>query len=136
MTDLKKKLGNATWRKYKDTTIDVDGEPLALVIRRAPEGVAVQVLDEARKAGDIDQDGKPIGETGAMRLLARMVATVTFEPGAVRPIFDRTSDEDLANISVAPWLMDIKDDATAALAATGTVVEKLKGNSEATPIER
>ncbi|QRK08079.1 hypothetical protein JQX13_50400 [Archangium violaceum] len=135
MTDLKSKLGNANWRKYKDTTIDVDGEELAVVIRRAPPGVAVQVLEEARKTGDVDEENNPKGESGAMRLLARMVATVLFEPGAVRPLFDRTNEEDITTITTAPWLLDISDDATAALGASGAVVEKMKGNSEATPIE-
>ncbi|WNG49204.1 hypothetical protein F0U60_37620 [Archangium minus] len=136
MTNLKTKLGNATWRKYTDLTIDIDGEPIALIIRRAPEGVTTEVLDEARKAGDVDEDGKPTSIGGAMRLLARTIATVLFEPGAVRPLFDRTSDEDLQIIIRAPWLEHVRNDALAAFGAAGAVLEKLKGNSEATPIEQ
>ena len=133
MNDFKARLGGAQWRKYKDTMVEVGGEELPVVIRRAPPGVAVLVIEEARKAGDMAEDGRPVGETGALRLLARMVCTVLFQQGGVRPLFERDDAEDLATVMVAPWLMDLKDDCMAALGATGATLEHVKGNSEATP---
>lgn len=131
--NLKEQLSGAQWRKYKDTAVEVNGEKVPVVIRRAPPGVAVEVLDEARKAGDVGADNEPTGELSALQLFARVVATVLFAPGAVRPMYDRNNAEDLQALRRAPWLLDIRDDAMAALGSSGAVVEKLKGNSEATP---
>ncbi len=136
MNELKAKMGSATWRKYKDRTVEVDGEEVAIVIRRTPVGVSPQVLNEARLAGDITEDGRPTDAAGAVRLLARVAATVIFEPGAVRPLFDRNNQEDLAVIMNAPWLDEVKDDIMAAFGSAGVLLEKMKGNSEATPTEQ
>jgi hypothetical protein len=133
MDSLKAKLGSAVWRKWKDVAVEVDGELFPVVIRKAPPGVAVLVLDEARKAGDLNAENEAANELAGLRLLARMVATVLFAQGAVRPLFDRNNPEDLATVQTAPWLMDLRDDCVAALGATGAALEKLKGNSEATP---
>lgn len=131
MSDIKNRLSNAPWRLYKPATVEVDGESLPVVLRRPPPGVTVQVLDEAREAGDVDAAGKPTSELGGVRLLARVTGTVLFEKNAVRPMYDRNNKQDLQVIMSAPWLMDLQEDVMAAFAPQGVVVEALKGNSEA-----
>ena len=133
MNELKAKMGSATWRLYKETTVEVNGEPVAIVIRRAPGGIAAAVLDEARRAGDMGENGQPTDAMSALRLLARAAATVIFEPDAVRPLFDRSNPEDLAVIMCAPWLDDVRNDVMKAFGSALVTLEKLKGNSEATP---
>lgn len=125
--DLKASLLNAPWRKYKDVTVEGATGPVQLLIRRPPDAKVAELLRKSKDDGLITEKGEPTSAEGGLRLRARVVALTLFAPNAVRSLF--TEEEVLE----APFLHDVADDCTAALAGTGAALEKLKGNSAATP---
>ncbi|PTL79089.1 hypothetical protein [Vitiosangium sp. GDMCC 1.1324] len=130
--DLQSKLTPLP-RLYKEITLDVGGEAVHLIIRRPPRTVMAMLLSEARKAGELDEQDKPKDGGCAMRLMARMAASVLYAPDGVRPLYDRKNPEVIENlVENAEWLLDIQEDVVGALGANGAVVERIQGNSEAT----
>ncbi|WP_224364228.1 hypothetical protein [Hyalangium versicolor] len=125
--ELKANLLSAPWRKYKDVTVEGTTGPVQLVIRRPPDARVAELLRKAKEEGLLTEKGEPTSPEAGLRLRARVVALTLFAPNAVRPLF--TEEEVLE----APFLPELGDDCTAALAGTGASLEKLKGNSAATP---
>lgn len=126
---------NAPPRLYKEVTVDIGGTPTPLVLRRVSPALAAVVMAESQKAGDADENNKPIGLDGGMRVMARMAACAIYLPGAVRPAYNRRSAEDLERIIEADWLMELQGDINGAMAQSGLALEHIKGNSEATQTE-
>ncbi|MCY1080300.1 hypothetical protein [Archangium lansingense] len=126
---------NGPPRIYKEVTVTIGDKAVPLVLRRASKSLVAMAFAEAKKAGDVDANNNHAGEDGAMRALARMASLVVYRPGAVRPAFNRHSQEDLERIIESEWLMELQEDINGALAPAGVALERMKGNSEATPTE-
>jgi hypothetical protein len=126
---------NAPPRLYKEVSVTIGEKVVTLVLRRAPKGLSAMVAAEAKRAGDMNEKGEPNGDEGALRFMARMAAVVVYRPDAVRPAYDRRKPEDLDRIIESEWLMELQDDIAGAFAHQGVALERIKGNSEATPTE-
>jgi hypothetical protein len=87
------------------TTVDVGGDKVDL--RRPSHKERFAVLAAAKDAGDVDADHKPTSPEGGLRLLARMVAAVMYDPHAKLRLYDPASASDVEAL-LAPWLEDIQ----------------------------
>lgn len=128
--DLKAKLSGAQWRLHVERTLNLDGEELPVVIRRPPEHVLLNVLEEAKKAGEVDAEHKPTSDANAIRLLARLTALCLFAPGGLRPLFQPSEIETVVQ---APWLLELQQDVQSALGHAQVLTEAAKTFSDATP---
>jgi hypothetical protein len=125
MSDMKAALLSAQWQKHDDAKITVNGEEVAVIIRRPPLKVICDALEKAQKAGEMDENRQLTSESMGVRFLARIVCLTLFVPGAIRPLF---TEEDLHHVEEAPWLLEVQAACTAAVAHAGVVIEAAKGN--------
>lgn len=123
--DLKAKLAGATWQLHVEKTIRLEGEDLAVCVRRPPKHVLLSVLDAAKQAGEVDAEYKPVSDFASIRLLARLTALTLFAPGAARPLF---SQQEVEAVLEASWLLDLQEDVTGAVSHVTTLVQVAKGN--------
>ena len=106
----------------------LDGDEVHLC--KPTHGDRVKVLEAARAAGEMGDDGKPATPAASLRTLARVVACVLYDPQTGRPIFGN-SDSDLdALCNEAVWLEDVQKEVEAAFSPS---MKEARGNSDATP---
>ncbi|TQF13751.1 hypothetical protein FJV41_22150 [Myxococcus llanfairpwllgwyngyllgogerychwyrndrobwllllantysiliogogogochensis] len=119
---LKDRLSKSKHKLIEQVTID--GERINLCRPTNPERLAV--LDAAREAGEIGEDNKPLTNEGGLRLIARVVAAVAYDPETGERVFNPTDSADIETVYRAPWLEDVSKPAIAALHPN---LEEVRGNS-------
>lgn len=87
-------------------TIDIDGDKVDL--RRPTHKERLAVLKVSQEAGDIDADSKPTSTEGGLRLAARTVAAVMYDPQSKLRLYDPAESSDVDTIVSAPWFEDIQ----------------------------
>jgi hypothetical protein len=123
----KKSLLSAPWRKVGELVVEGEAGTVTLVIRRPPPKAHMDLLDEVRKAGLLNEKNEPVNEQAGLEMAARLFAPMLFLKDAIRPLF--TAEEFIE----APWFSEACEACTAGLHGTKAMVEVAKGNSEATP---
>jgi len=119
---LKAKLSKSKHKVIGQVTID--GETVNLCRPTNPERLAV--LDAAREAGEVSEDNKPLTNEGGLRLIARFVAAVAYDPATGDRVFDPFDAADVETVYRAPWLDDVSKPAVAAMHPS---IEEVRGNS-------
>jgi hypothetical protein len=113
--ELGARLKGERWPVHRKTTIELEGEVVAVEILQPPSYPVTRALEAARAAGDLDQNYRPIGELGRQRLLVRMVCLCMFAPNG-DALFDQN---DLDAVASRSWLSRVQLDCLSAVVASG-----------------
>ncbi|MBM7117639.1 hypothetical protein [Archangium primigenium] len=119
--EIKQRLQQRTWPEYKRVSVEAEGGPVELVIRRPPDRVLERLLTQAREAGLNLAKGEADNPVAAVRFRAELVAATVFLPNAVTSLF--TPEEVLD----WPGCADVSEHCMAALAPSKGL-EQAKGN--------
>ncbi|WNG57387.1 hypothetical protein F0U59_23435 [Archangium gephyra] len=118
VTSIKASLLNAPWPEYSRVTVPGTEGPVQLVIRRPPDTILKELLKGAR---DVEADAKEERADAGLGFRARVVATCTFLPDAVRPLFTEEEAHGWAGLSL------VFDECMAAI-NPAKALEKARGN--------
>jgi hypothetical protein len=105
--------------------IDLDGDTVNIC--KPTQGDRVKVLEAAKAAGEMDEQGKATSTRNGLLTVARIAACLLYDPATGRPIY---SDADLDDLIDAVWLEEIQEDLQDAFAPK---MKDVRGKSEATP---
>ena len=105
-------------------TVDIDGASIQFLRPTHPERLAV--MEACKAAGEVDAHEKPSDVKGGLRMLARVIAVVAYDPETKQRIFEPASEEDIDTIYAAPWLEDVQQEA---LKAFRPSLGEVRGNS-------
>ncbi|AEI66941.1 hypothetical protein [Corallococcus macrosporus] len=123
---LKQRLAQKNRKLFK--TIDVDGD--AVDLRRPSHKERLHAMKLSETAGEIDASNKPTTMEGGLRFVARVVATVMYEPKSKLRLYDPAESADVETIMGAPWFEDVMKDAQVAFKGSlKEDIEEARGNS-------
>ncbi|QSQ24852.1 hypothetical protein JY651_07895 [Pyxidicoccus parkwayensis] len=110
MSQLKQRLTSSQRKVITTVTID----DATVDFRRPTHPERLAVMEASKAAGEVDSAEKPTTAEGGLRMLARVIASVAYDPETQQRIFDPASAEDVTAIYNAPWLEDVQDKAVQA----------------------
>lgn len=90
---IKHKLLKKHRKTARTVTLTVDGEPIQVDLQKPTLGDKLRVLEQAQKAGEVDEKNEPTSPLNQARLGARIVVALAHAAGA--QLFEVADIDDL-----------------------------------------